>query len=71
MGEATYKEFYQSRLAEKTEKLFDTIPKTRKAHKSEKASTKVNINKETISFMRNIDYARLRNFSIKTLLRTN
>ena len=68
MGEATYREFYQSWLVEKTEKLFDTIPKTRKAHKPEKATTNVDLNKETISFMRNIDYARLRNFSIKTLL---
>ena len=49
MGEATYREFYQSWLVlvEKTEKLFDTIPKTRKAHKPEKATTKVDLNKET------------------------
>jgi len=68
LGEANYKEFYQTRLVDKTVKLFDTIPKTKKAHKLEKSTHKVDLSKETIAFMRNIDYARLRKFSIKTLM---
>ena len=68
MGEAACDGFYKSRLEDKTAKLFDTIPKTRKSKRSTANAPKLDIKKETVSFMRYIDYARLRNYDIKNLL---
>ena len=70
LGQDARDEFYKSRFKEKTATLSDTIPKTRKNEKRKKsASVPVyDVNKETIKFLRNIDYARLRNFDLKTPL---
>ena len=70
LGQDARDEFYRSRFKEKTATLSDTIPKTRKNEKRKKsASVPVyDVNKETIKFLRNIDYARLRNFDLKTPL---
>ena len=56
-------------MVEKSQKLFDTIPKTRKtvSNKNDKQG-RVDIKKETIHFMRTIDQARLRSYCIDDLL---
>ena len=68
VGEKAFDEFRCTRLQNKTVDLFDTITKTRTAQKLLAVHKKVDIAKETVKFMRNIDYARLRNYSIKNLL---
>ena len=64
--------FYKYRLEEKTIKLFDKIPLKRKSTKnvssSSSSTSKLDLKKETVSFMRMIDFARTRNFDIKDLL---
>ena len=71
LGETARDEFYKSRLVEKTAKLLDNIPKTRKNGSKKKAKQhSYDINKETVKFLQNIDYARLRNFDLKILLRS-
>ena len=60
LGQQIYADFYQSCLIQKSVKLFDNTPKTRKATKSKKGITKYDLNKEAINFLRKIDSARLR-----------
>ena len=64
--------FYKSSFEEKTTKLSDTVSKIGKNEKKKKSATfpVYDVNKETIKFLRNIDYARLRNFDLKTLLKS-
>ena len=67
MGEESYNQFYKTRLEEKSSKLFDVIPKTRKVIKTVKGNAKIDLNKETVTLLRYIDYARIRNYSIENL----
>ena len=60
-GEENYNEFRQARLIDKTRKLMDPITKVRKIRKHSAPNKKIDIKKETIMAIRNIDYARLRN----------
>ena len=69
LGESARDEFYESRLKVKTTNLFDTIPKTRKTAKKKTLQTVYDVNKETVKFLRNIDYSRLRNFDLGLLLK--
>ena len=50
-------------------KLFDKIPKTRKSKRRTKNWTPPDVNKETIHFLRMIDYSRLRNLDVSELLK--
>ena len=68
IGEDAYTEFRKSRLDEKSVKLFAVIPKTRKSRKVSAPKRKRDVQKETNLFMRNIDYARLRNYDVRNLL---
>ena len=68
LGKAARDEFYESRLKEKTLQLFDTIPKTMKKNKKITAQIKYDVNKETVKFLRHIDYARLRQFDLELLM---
>ena len=45
----------------------DTIPKTRRSKKSKEKDAKLDVKKETVAFMRNVDYVRLRGFNIRNL----
>ena len=67
-GEENYKEFRQARLIDKTEKIMDPTTKVLKIRKHSEPKKKIDIKKETIMAIRNIDYARLRNYSISDLL---
>ena len=67
-GEENYNEFRQARLIDKTKNLMDPITKVRKIRKHSAPNKKIDIKKEAIMAIRNIDYARLRNYSISDLL---
>ena len=64
--------FYKSSFEEKTTKLSDTVSKIGKNEKKKKSATfpVYDVNKETIKFLRNIDYTRSENFDLKTLLKS-
>ena len=68
ISEKAYCDFHKSRLEMKTAGLFDTIPKSRRIEKIATRTPKYDIKKKTVAFIRNIDYARLRNYDIKILL---
>ena len=64
IGKSEYAKFRKGRLEEKSVQLFDSIPKTRIPSKLSTKKSKNDISKETTAFMRNIDYARLRDYSL-------
>lgn len=69
LGESARDEFYESRFEKKTASLFDKITKTKKTkQKSKKKQVIYDVAKETVNFLRTIDYSRLRNFDLKLLL---
>ena len=68
-GIEAYDKFVKERLDCKSVKLFDKIPKTRKTKKMRKNWKPPDVNKETIHFLRIIDYSRLRNLDIADLLK--
>ena len=68
IGEYAYAEFWKSRLEEKSVKLFDTIPKIRILTKLPAIKKKIDRTKE-VTFLLTIDYARLRDYNIKNLIK--
>ena len=64
-----YDKFVKERLDCKSVKLFDKIPMTWKTKKMGKNWKPPNVNKETIHFLRMIDYSRLCNLDIANLLK--
>ena len=68
IGEYAYAEFWKSRLEEKSVKLFDTIPKIRILTKLPAIKKKIDRTKE-ITFLLTINYARLRDYNIKNLIK--
>ena len=68
LGKAARSQFYKTRLEEKTMQLLDNIPKTKKTKKKTKTVITYDLNKETVKFLRQIDFARLRGFDMKVLL---
>ena len=64
-----YDKFIKECLNCKSVKLFDKIPMTRKTKKMVKNWKPLNVNKETINFLRMIDYSRLHNLDIADLLK--
>ena len=68
VGKKADEDFPQTRLVEKSADLFATIPLSRKKAKSCHISVEYNLAKETVTFLRKIDLARLRNFDIRYLL---
>ena len=68
-GKENYQKFWDRRLSQKSVKLFDTITKTRSnASKGGKRHRTPDVKKETIDFLRTVDYARLRQFDVADLL---
>ena len=63
-GKEAYDNFVKERLGCKSVKLFDKIPMTWKTKKMGKNWKPPNVNKETIHFLRMIDYSRLCNLDI-------
>ena len=68
LGKAARNEFYESRLTEKNIQLLETIPKTRKSTKKKSEKKEYDLAKETVKFLRHIDYAHLRYFDLKILM---
>lgn len=68
-GKAAYEKFRDERLEKKSSQLFDTIPKTRTSPVKGKMWKPPDVKKETINFLRIIDYSRLRNFDLTLLLK--
>ena len=68
-GEEAYNKLVKERLQTKMVKLFDKIPKTRRSKRRSKNWTPPDVNKETIHFLRMIDYSRLRKLDISQVLR--
>ena len=60
-----YQNFCQTRLVDKIEKLFGTIPKTRTSKQSTSTIRTYDLKEETVSFIRQIDYARSRNYELR------
>ena len=67
--ESAYAKFRKDRLEEKSVQLFDSIPKTIEYHQSYLPKRKNIYIKRNNSLMRNIDYARIRDYSISNLLK--
>ena len=68
-GTEAYDKFVKERLDCKSVKLFDKIPMTRKIKKIGKNWKPPDVNKETIHFLRMIDYSRLRSLDIAGILK--
>ena len=67
-GKENYDKFRKKRLQDKETKLFDTIPKTRLTTRKGKIWKAPDVKKETINFLRIVDYSRLREFDVQYLL---
>ena len=61
-------EFNESCLTEKNIQLSETIPKTRKSTKKMSKKKEYDFAKETLKFLRHINYARLQNFDLKIVI---
>ena len=70
LGKIEYNEFYATCFEIKSLKLFDTIPKTRKIKKAKLKQTKQDLNRETMKFLRTVDYARVRGFDLRSMLQS-
>ena len=68
LGKANRGEFYKTRLEEKSKQLLDNIPMTRKKKKKTESVTKYDLDKETVKFLRLIDYGRSRGFDMRVLM---
>ena len=69
-GVSIYNKFKKTRFTDKSQKLFDKIPKAPKSKKSSANLPKIDVKKETIAALRTIDYARLREYNITHLLKS-
>ena len=69
-GEEEYQKFKEERLEKKSVKLFDLIPKLVMENGSkQQKKRKIDVNKLTVEFMRQVDIARTRNYDLRELLR--
>ena len=59
LRKAGISQFYKSRLVEKNIQLLETIPKTKKSIKKKSEKKEYDLTKETVKYLRYIDYARL------------
>ena len=67
-GKERYDEYKKDCLENKTKKLFDKIPHSKKSRKLSSTNQKIDKKKEIIAATRSIDYARLRQYNISSLL---
>ena len=67
-GEESYQKFVDERLDKKSSNLFDKIPKARSGNKKKKNRKLADAKKETINFVRTVDYARLRMLDVSNML---
>ena len=68
LGKAARNEFYETRLTEKNMQLLETISKIKKSIKKKSEKKEYDLAKETVKFLRHIDYAHLRDFGLKILM---
>ena len=68
LAKTAREDFYQSRLIEKSKQILDAIPKTRKKTMKKNSTETYDLSKETVKFLRHIDYCRLRKFDLRCLL---
>jgi len=68
IGEKEYLTYKEQRLEKKTIKLFDTIQNVKLQEKTRSLKKVPDVAKETLSFLRTIDVARLRQYDLQTLL---
>lgn len=68
-GEESYEKFVVERMDEKSVKLFEKIPKSQSGKKKSKVRKAIDVRKETVNFVRTIDYARLRQLDVSDLLK--
>ena len=66
-GESSYQEFRNKRIIEKSKNLNDTIPKM-SSKKVNPVSKRLDINKESLAALKQIDYARVRSYCVQRLL---
>ena len=68
-GEKEYQKFKEERLEKKYVKLFDLIPKLVMENGSkQQKKRKIDVNKLTVEFMRQVDITRTRNYHLRELL---
>ena len=68
-GEEEYQKFKEERLEKKSVKLFDLIPKLVMENGSkQQKKRKIDVNKLTVEFMRQVDITRTRNYHLRELL---
>ena len=67
IGDENYQNFKISRLVNKTEKLFDPIHKVHSKQSHKAVSKSEAIKKETVTFMKYVDFARVRKYDFKLL----
>ena len=67
-GQTAYDKFRHERLDTKSAQLFDTITKTQTCSKKVKVWKAPHVKKKTINFLQMVDYARLRDFNVMSLL---
>ena len=70
LGKIERNEFYVTRFEKKLLKLFDIIPRTRKVKKVKPKQTKQDLDRETVKFLRTVDYARVRGFDLQSMLKS-
>lgn len=68
LRKAARNEFYASRLKEKTCSCWKPLLKLRKAPQKKSEKKEYELGKETIRFLHHIDYVRMQDFDLNTLM---
>ena len=68
-GKAAYEKFIDERFSRKSKKLFDVIPKTKTIGRKDALSKPLDVQKQNVQALKYIDYARLRLYEIRKLLK--
>ena len=69
IGDEHYQNFKMNRLKNKTEKLFDPIHKVSSKQSQKAVSKSEAIKKKTVTFMKYVDFARVRKYDLKKSLK--
>ena len=69
IGDEHYQNFKMNRLVNKTEELFDSIHKVRSNQSHKAVSKSEAIKKETVTFMKYVDFARVLKYDLKKLIK--
>ena len=68
-GQAVYEKFIDERFSGKSKKLFDVIPKLKTIGRKDTLIKPLNVQKQHVKALKYIDYARLRLYEIRKLLK--